>query len=142
MTNRKADEYQVGGDHYRKMAHQPQHLTRSYGLGGFEHSAIKYVSRWRNKGGIDDLRKALHFCEMLIENENRFIQIGQPKGFDLPLTSNEYCSDNDLGDLETIVVMCLCRWDRLLNPHYLKQAREAVLELIHVERMREKADSD
>ena len=36
-----------------------------------EGSAIKYLTRWRDKGGIDDLKKARHFIDMLIELEEK-----------------------------------------------------------------------
>lgn len=36
-----------------------------------EGSVVKYVTRWRDKGGIADLEKAKHFLEMLIERERR-----------------------------------------------------------------------
>lgn len=37
------------------------------GLGGAEHSVVKYVSRWKDKNGVEDLEKAHHILEMLIE---------------------------------------------------------------------------
>ncbi len=60
---------QVGGTHYTRLAIQPWEYIFQNGLGYFEGSAIKYLSRWRNKGGIEDLRKARHFIEQLIEFE-------------------------------------------------------------------------
>lgn len=65
----KAKDIQVGGDHYRKMKIQPIEYILGNGLPFIEGSIIKYVSRWRDKGGIDDLRKAKHLCDILIESE-------------------------------------------------------------------------
>lgn len=62
---------QVGGDHYRKMAIQPITYILANGIGFAEGAVIKYVSRWRSKGGLDDLRKARHMLDLLIENEER-----------------------------------------------------------------------
>ena len=61
---------QVGGDHYRGMAIQPAEFCHRNGLGLCEGAAIKYLCRWRNKGGLDDLRKAKHFIDLLIEMES------------------------------------------------------------------------
>jgi hypothetical protein len=57
---------QEGGSHYRDMAIQPfEYITRN-ALGFGEGCVIKYVSRWRNKNGVEDLRKAKHILELMI----------------------------------------------------------------------------
>lgn len=60
---------QEGGDHYKKLKIQPVEYIHANGLGYFEGSVIKYVTRWRSKNGIADLRKARHFIDLLIELE-------------------------------------------------------------------------
>ena len=60
---------QVGGNHYKDMVIQPFEYIHKNGIGFAEGCAIKYLSRWRAKGGIEDLRKARHFIDMLIEAE-------------------------------------------------------------------------
>lgn len=60
---------QIGGDHYRTMAIQPVEYIMENGLGFVEGCVIKYVSRWRVKNGVEDLRKARHFLDLLIEHE-------------------------------------------------------------------------
>ena len=60
---------QVGGDHYTKMSIQPVEFIHANGIGFFEGNAIAYLARWKFKGGIEDLRKAVHHIEMLIEFE-------------------------------------------------------------------------
>ena len=62
---------QVAGDHYKKQAIQPVQYIHANGIGFFEGNVIKYVTRWRNKGGIADLEKAKHYIEMLIELEGK-----------------------------------------------------------------------
>lgn len=64
-----ASDYQVGGGHYKKMAIQPIEYILGNGLGYCEGNIVKYVSRWREKGGIEDLRKVIHYAEFLIEKE-------------------------------------------------------------------------
>lgn len=62
---------QIGGDHYKGMAIQPFDYITANGIGFAEGSVIKYVSRWRRKGGVQDLKKARHFLDLLIESEQR-----------------------------------------------------------------------
>jgi hypothetical protein len=62
-----AKDTQVGGSHYTKLAIQPYEYTLSNNLGGLEHTIIKYVTRWKDKGGLEDLKKAKHTLEFLIE---------------------------------------------------------------------------
>ncbi|OWT53385.1 DUF3310 domain-containing protein [Candidimonas nitroreducens] len=60
---------QVGGDHYKDMPIQPVEFIHKNGIGYLEGNVIKYVSRWRSKGGIKDLEKARHYIDLLIELE-------------------------------------------------------------------------
>ena len=62
-------EQQEGGSHYKDLPIQPVEYCHRNGLGFCESSVIKYVTRWRSKNGIDDLRKARHFIDLLIEME-------------------------------------------------------------------------
>ena len=52
-----------------KLAVQPAEYILKNKLGFAEGNVIKYVSRWRDKGGIDDLRKARHYINLLIDIE-------------------------------------------------------------------------
>lgn len=62
---------QEGGDHYKKLKIQPMEYSMANGLDACQHTVVKYVTRFRDKGGIQDLRKAIHTLEMLIEFEGR-----------------------------------------------------------------------
>lgn len=62
---------QEGGDYYKKQKIQPVVYCHANGIPFMEGCVIKYVTRWRDKGGIADLRKARHFLDMLIELEER-----------------------------------------------------------------------
>ena len=68
MTNRTSDS-QVGGSHYKDMLIQPLEYIIANKLSFCEGNVVKYVSRWKNKNGIEDLRKARHYLDMLIEQE-------------------------------------------------------------------------
>lgn len=67
--NSPALAVQVGGGHYKDMTIQPVEFIHANGIGYIEGSVIKYVSRWRKKNGIEDLKKARHFLDLLIEME-------------------------------------------------------------------------
>lgn len=60
---------QVGGTHYKQFKIQPLEYALENNLGVCEHAVIKYVTRWPFKGGVDDLRKAKHYIDILIERE-------------------------------------------------------------------------
>ena len=62
---------QEGGSHYKDLAIQPVEFIHRNGIGFAEGSAIKYLTRWRAKGGVEDLKKARHFIDMLIEMETK-----------------------------------------------------------------------
>ena len=60
---------QVGGDHYTKLAIQPMEYSFKNKLDPCQHTAIKYITRFRDKGGKQDLEKAIDCIQMLIEME-------------------------------------------------------------------------
>jgi hypothetical protein len=62
---------QIGGGHYKGMKIQPMEYSMANGLDACQHTAIKYISRFRDKGGIQDLEKAKHCIDMLIEFEQK-----------------------------------------------------------------------
>jgi hypothetical protein len=62
-----ANDVQVGGSHYKGKAIQPWDFIVSNELGYLEGNIVKYVSRWKQKGGIADLQKAQHYLAKLIE---------------------------------------------------------------------------
>jgi hypothetical protein len=64
-----ANDVQHGGDHYKSKAIQPWDYITSNHLGYLEGNIVKYVSRWRQKGGVVDLQKAQHYLQKLIELE-------------------------------------------------------------------------
>lgn len=64
-----ANSIQHGGDHYKSKPIQPWDYIASNGLGFFEGNIVKYVTRWTERGGLVDLRKAQHYIEKLIEIE-------------------------------------------------------------------------
>tara|TARA_R110000803_G_scaffold94312_1_gene161935 strand:+ start:3503 stop:3715 length:213 start_codon:yes stop_codon:yes gene_type:complete len=62
-------DVQVGGDHYKNMAIQPVEFCQKNEMNCCESNVVKYVSRHRFKNGKQDLEKAKHFIDLLIELE-------------------------------------------------------------------------
>ena len=64
-----AFDKQIGGDHYKQLAIQPLEFIERNRLGFAAGNVIKYLCRYKTKGGIEDLKKARHCLDLLIEIE-------------------------------------------------------------------------
>ncbi len=64
----RANDKQIAGTHYKTPV-EPWDAILAWELGYLDGNVIKYVARWRKKGGLEDLRKAQHYLEKLIEVE-------------------------------------------------------------------------
>ena len=62
-------EKQVGGKHYRNMKIQPAHFINENKLLFAEGDAIKYICRHSAKGKEQDIKKAIHYLEMILERD-------------------------------------------------------------------------
>lgn len=67
-----AEDTQIGGTHYATKKVQPWHameawMTRDQFAGFLRGNAIKYLARCDDKGGVEDLKKARHYLDKLIE---------------------------------------------------------------------------
>lgn len=67
----KALDKQHGGDHYKNKTMQPVELWAALNLNGFQASIVKYITRHKEKNGAEDIDKAEHFFDLMIE-------LGQP----------------------------------------------------------------
>lgn len=68
----KQNEHQIGGDHYVTKSVQPWDAMKAWmsheEFAGFlRGNVIKYIARYKDKGGLDDLQKARHYLDKLIE---------------------------------------------------------------------------
>ena len=81
---------QIGGDHYAKLKIQPMEYSMANNLNACQHTAIKYITRYKDKGGVQDLDKAIHTIEMLktLEYGDRLYPIAK-EGEVLILTDHE-----------------------------------------------------
>ena len=71
---------QIGGDHYKNRAIQPIEYCHKNKLGPCESAVVKYITRWREKGGLQDLEKAKHTIDLLIDLEGLKQNVGADHG--------------------------------------------------------------
>lgn len=69
--SKSALDVQIGGGHYKQFAIQPVEFIHKNGIPFIEGNCIKYLARWRDKGGIEDLKKVKHYIDLLIEMESK-----------------------------------------------------------------------
>ena len=62
---------QVGGSHYKDFAIQPLEFITKNKLSYIQGNIIKYVTRYKDKNGVEDLQKAKHYIDLLIELEDK-----------------------------------------------------------------------
>lgn len=67
----KAREYQVSGNHYKSKKIQPIDYILGNNLSFCEGNIIKYVTRYKDKNGVEDLQKAKQYIDFLIEDLNK-----------------------------------------------------------------------
>jgi len=61
------NDKQVGGSHYKDLAIQPIEYIHANHLSYLEGNAVKYITRHQSKGGAQDIQKAIHYLEMILE---------------------------------------------------------------------------
>jgi hypothetical protein len=62
-----ANAKQIGGKHYKQFKFQPWDVVLDWELGYLDGTALKYIARWKDKNGLEDIKKAIHFLEKLVE---------------------------------------------------------------------------
>jgi|TARA_R100001129_G_scaffold85243_1_gene57936 hypothetical protein len=62
---------QIGGTHYKKYPISPWTFIRENNLNPFQANVIRYSVRYEDKGGVEDLKKIIHYCEMEIDILNK-----------------------------------------------------------------------
>ena len=72
MTNKNIfdkafpQDRQVGGKHYKTFRIQPYEFISKNNLSFFQGNVVKYVCRYKDKNGVQDLEKIIHYCELEI----------------------------------------------------------------------------
>ena len=71
------EKRQVGGDHYEKCGIMPTTYIRANNLDFFEGNIVKYITRHKDKNGAEDIKKVIHYAEMILEDVYGY-KNGQP----------------------------------------------------------------
>lgn len=127
----KASDRQVGGSHYR---------TKSGGVGHWDYCietnvpylegcASKYLTRWRDKNGLQDLEKACHYIERRLEAFHSFKGVLRGANKNKPLFE-KFILDNGIPNEEAEIVNCIMHWKR---PDQLIAALSAIQMIIRKE---------
>ena len=66
---------QIGGSHYKSFAIEPWTFIQENQLNPFQANVIRYTCRYKNKGGIQDLQKIIHYCEMEIDFMKKKVEL-------------------------------------------------------------------
>jgi hypothetical protein len=71
----KSSDFQIGGEHYLAKKIQPWDAMKAWMSteafrGYLQGNAIKYLARYQDKGGVEDLKKAAHYIQRLIEEHD------------------------------------------------------------------------
>jgi hypothetical protein len=103
-----ANSTQVAGTHYRS-EYQHWDLVADTGMGYFEGQITKYVTRHTSKNGLQDLQKAAHFLQKLIELARDHGWVCRSAS---PMRSvmRRYCTSNNLGRFEADIVLAVVGW--------------------------------
>jgi len=116
-----ANAIQVGGDHYKASDFQPWDLIERYGLGFMDGNIVNYMTRWRRKGGVQDLEKVQHYILKLEElaSDGRLPKVdGDGVG---PMILSQYFDAHGVSDFrEKIVISIFCsNWTERSFSHAL-----------------------
>lgn len=90
---------EVGGTHYSDMKIEPIELIEAFNLNFIQGNIVKYVSRYKSKGGTQDLEKAMHYCDIGVKGFDRVDNYIDCKGKN-KLLVRMYCVLNSLGNTE------------------------------------------
>jgi hypothetical protein len=74
MNSQSAFDKQEGGSHYKDMIIQPVDYITANRLGFLEGNVIKYITRHTAKNGAEDIRKAIHYCELILATRYKDIK--------------------------------------------------------------------
>lgn len=98
----QALDKQVGGNHYKDYNMQPIELIVNAKLSYIQGNIVKYITRYKDKNGAQDVEKCIHYAELAIELNS----VG-PEHKMLNLAYS-YCSVNKLSVLQTdIIASCV-----------------------------------
>lgn len=100
-------DVQYGGSHYKNRGIQPVEFWADRKWDAFSGSILKYLTRWRDKGGVVDLEKALHFAELRMELKAGFVV---PNVWACKYTMSAYVKANNIIITEDPIFYSLEAW--------------------------------
>lgn len=115
MQAKSALDLQVGGGHYKDCWMQPVEFWLLNQLPATEGSVVKYLFRWPKKAGVEDLKKAKHFIEIMIEAyfcaSPKVAPIVLSPDFEWRVTPEEFCLNNRIDAITgtALCLACYCR---------------------------------
>lgn len=115
-------DQQVGGNHYKGLVYQPVAFATDTKMNFIQGSIIKYVSRFKNKNGREDLDKAKHFAKLgMALNPHNFVRRS-----DAMKVAKDYCTKNSFSkDIENIVYSTLVQnWTGVVFNIVILQTKE------------------
>lgn len=122
----RANEIQHGGTHYKGSKYQHWDLIADCRIGYLEGCASKYAFRWKKKGGVEDLKKAIHYIDKLIESYHQYAY--RATGFASKSQLNLFFEENHVSNVNEIqAITLLCTWRTVAE---LEQAKHHVILLL------------
>lgn len=125
----QANDMQVNGNHYVSK-YQHWDLCVNTQLGYLEAQVTRYLTRWRKKDGLVDLKKALHYANKLLEVAPRVAPFRGSLKFGVEWVRDEghsFCVENHIEGLERDLILVYVSWQQ---EHELITARDMICELM------------
>ncbi len=102
-----ANSRQVGGSHYGGGGEQHWDVVDKFGVPYLEGVGSKYPLRWREKGGVEDLEKTLHYIDKILESPDYHSRWSRPKTTNLVEATTALVERHNCGPIESRVVRTL-----------------------------------
>lgn len=130
----KANKTQVAGTHYASAFQHWDFVAAALGGNYMEGQITKYVCRWKKKNGVQDLEKALHFTNKLIELRQESDLTSMHEVHDvlddwsvLAEDVREFCKANELGNEESYIMLLCATWETSEHLYMIKSRIEALV---------------
>lgn len=115
MNETNALQTQIGGTHYKNLVMQPIEFIIKAKLSFIQGNIVKYITRYKNKNGKQDIEKCIHYAKLAIElnssgPEYRMLNIAYT-----------YCKVNNLSQAQTNIIVACVQDDYYLAIRYCNQ---------------------
>lgn len=101
---------QIGGNHYKDMAFQPLDLINKLRCSFTQGCIIKYICRYKNKNGKQDIEKCIHYARIAMD-------LGGTWPCDKPGLIMQFCTENRLSRHQSAIIRHVVntRWNSLID---------------------------